>query len=46
MMKKIGKLSPKEKEAKDKIAIIRNLDEKNGKIFEEDLKKIKKLGFE
>jgi hypothetical protein len=45
-MKRIGKLSPKEKENKNKIAIIRNFDEKTGKIYDEELKRTKKLGFE
>ena len=46
LMKKIGKLSPKEKESKNKIAIIRNHEQKTQKLYEEELKRIKKIGFE
>ena len=45
-MKKIGKLSPKEKESKNKMAIIRNYEQKTQKIYEEEMKRIKKIGFE
>ena len=46
VIKKVGKLSPKEKEQKNKVAIVRNLEEKTHKLYEDDVKKTKKLGFD
>ena len=46
LMKKIGKLTAKQKEGKDKIAIIRNPDEKNSNLYEQEVKRVKKLGFD
>lgn len=45
-MKKVGKLTDKEKKNPNIIAIIRNLDDKNKEDFEADLNKAKKFGFE
>ena len=44
--RKVGKLSPKEKESKSLIAIVRNKEAASAKAYEEELKAMKKMGFE
>lgn len=44
--RKVGKLSPKEKESKNLIAVVRNKEAASAKTYEEELKAIKKMGFE
>ena len=46
MIRKTTKLSAKEKEGKNKIAIVRNVDEKNETVVNSEAVEAKRLGFD